>query len=328
MSNTTDARTVASQPRRRRPTLVQLRAFTAVCEAGGVVEGARLLGLSQPTVSQALADLESIVGRQLVERGRRFLITAAGQQLLPRANAVVAAGEAFDEAVAQGQSQTPLLTIGIIPTIAPYLLPTILAPAERQGIRLDLIEHTTPALLQALAQGRIDVACVALPVEGVGESTRVLPLYRERFVLMLEPEHPWAGRTDVSTAEIESDQLVLLEEGHCLRDQVLSVCRADAASSRRLPGVTTSTIATMVEIVAVGYGITLLPESALSRARKVTRLAVARFGAPVPHRDVALVARVGSARVEEFERLAQIIRDAVRRSRMPVEVLETSPDPQ
>lgn len=294
------------------PTLAGLRAFAAVAEKHHFSSAATTLGVSQSTLSQALAALEAGLDTQLVERStRRVFLTAEGRQLLPYAQAVVEAAEAFTAAAA-GPSD-PLqgtMRLGLIPTVAPYVLPTVLAGlADRlPALTLQVVEDQTDRLLTLLREGTLDAALIALPA-GVGGITQV-PVYEEDFVLAVPPGHPLSGKRRVPATALAQLPLLLLDEGHCLRDQALDVCqlagvRAELADTRA------ASLATAVQCVSGGLGVTLIPQSAAPVEAARSRLGLAQFAAPRPGRRIGLAYRSSSARDESFRRLAEIIGELV-----------------
>jgi LysR family hydrogen peroxide-inducible transcriptional activator len=290
------------------PTLAGLRAFVAIAEKQQFSGAATSLGVSQSTLSQALAALEAGLGTQLVERStRRVFLTTQGTELLPRAQAVVEAADAFSAAAAG--STDPLQTgmrLGLIPTVAPYVLPTVLAGvAERlPGLTLRVTEDQTERLLAVLREGALDAALIALPAEGAGVTA--IPIYDEDFVLALPPGHPLAGKRRVPATALADLPLLLLDEGHCLRDQALDVChtagvRAELANTRA------TSLATAVQCVTGGLGVTLIPQSAVPVEASRSRLGLAQFAAPSPGRRIGLVYRSSSGRDESYRRLAELI---------------------
>jgi LysR family transcriptional regulator, hydrogen peroxide-inducible genes activator len=309
---------------RSSPTLAQLRAFVAICEMRHFGAAARRLGIGQSTLSEAFAALEAGVGARLVERGqRRIVVTPEGRRLLAHAHAAVAAADAFELAAAGlGGLLAGPLRLGLIPTVAPYLLPALLArlDGEAPGLELHVREDQTETLLAALRRGEVDAAVLALPVaeEGLG----ALALYDEEFVVVVPAGHPWAGRADLAPEAVGSAGLLLLEPGHCLRDQTLALCGAGGAGAARAPEEERAvSLPTIVQLVAGGLGITVLPASAQRVETRRTRVATARFaGEPPPGRRIGLVFRAGAGRAHEWEQLAGLIRAAVRRARLPVRV--------
>ncbi|BDB42528.1 MULTISPECIES: hydrogen peroxide-inducible genes activator [Mycobacterium] len=290
------------------PTLAGLRAFVAVAERQHFGSAATLLRVSQSTLSQALAGLETGLGIRLVERStRRVTVTAEGAELLPFARAVVDAAEAFAGA-ATGTSD-PLrgrLRLGLIPTVAPYVLPTILAglAGELPELTLQVVEDQTERLLRMLGDSALDAALIALPAQTAGIAE--IPIYDEDFVLVLPPGHRLSGKRRVPAAALPELPLLLLDEGHCLRDQTLDVCRQ--AGGRAQPADTrAASLATAVQCVAGGLGVTLIPHSAVAVETARTRLGLAHFAAPRPGRRIGLVYRATSGHEEPYRRLAGII---------------------
>ncbi|NLG54221.1 MAG: LysR family transcriptional regulator [Rhodococcus sp.] len=292
------------------PTLSQLRAFVAVAEYRHFGTAATRLNVSQPTLSQALASLESGLGVQLIERStRRVLVTDAGERLLGQAKTILEAAEGFvaTAAGANGRLSGPL-RIGLIPTVAPYVLPAFLPAlaAHMPALAPHVVEDQTARLLESLRVGALDVAVLALPTQSPGLVE--IELYTEDFVLVTPPDHTLAGRTDVPPDALDGLPLLLLDEGHCLRDQTLDLCRS--VDARPVAGDTRATsLSTVVQCVAGGLGVTLVPESAVRVETGRAELATARFAKPVPGRTIGLVFRASSARADDYIELAQLFRD-------------------
>ncbi|AGP30918.1 hydrogen peroxide-inducible genes activator [Corynebacterium terpenotabidum] len=298
-----------------RPTVSQLRTFVAIAEHGHFGTAAQRLGISQPSLSQALAALEQGLGVQLIERStRRVIVTPVGSSLLPDAQAALDGLDAFVSHArgAQGGLVGPM-TLGMIPTIAPFLLPTLLRglPDVAPQLQLRIIEEKTADLLDTLRQGGLDAALVAGPVTvpGTGE----MHLFDEEFVLLTPPGHPLAGRRDLTVADLDDLDLLLLDDGHCLRDQILDLCRS--ASMRRDPsGAVTraASLTTIIQCVVGGLGCTLVPLSAVAAECDRSGLSMATFagGAAVAGREVILCHRASSGRTEDFT----VIADAVVRA--------------
>ncbi|RDI64734.1 LysR family transcriptional regulator [Nocardia pseudobrasiliensis] len=292
------------------PTLSQLRAFVAIAEYRHFGTAAARLNVSQPTLSQALASLENGLGLQLIERStRRVLVTAAGKRLLPQAMATLEAADRF-VASAAGNGLGGTLRLGIIPTVAPYVLPDLLPELRRLLPTLvpHIIEDQTARLLDGLRTGVLDVALLAVPTETTGLIE--IPLYTEEFVLVTPRGHELAGRADVSPEALDRLPLLLLDEGHCLRDQTLELCRARDVRPGPVGDTRAASLATVVQCVAGGLGVTLIPEMAVAAETARGTLDIARFAAPAPGRTLGLVFRGSTARVEDYEHLAEIIRAA------------------
>ena len=295
------------------PTLAGLRAFVAVAEKRHFGSAATTLGVSQSTLSQALAALETGLGNHLVERSTRRVQRDAprGVQLLPLARAVIDAAEAFTAAAA-GTSD-PLqgsMRLGLIPTVAPYVLPAVLAGLAQRlpALTLRVVEDQTERLLASLRDGALDAALISLPADA-GNLTAI-PIYDEDFVLALPPGHPLAGKHRVPVAALAELPLLLLDEGHCLRDQALDVCQK-AGVQVDLADTRAASLATAVQCVAGGLGATLIPQSAAPVEAARSRLGLAEFAAPRPGRRVGLVFRSSSARDKPYRRLAGIIGELI-----------------
>ena len=297
---------------RSTPTVAQLRAFVAVADFQHFGDAAASLGVSQPTLSQSLSTMETKLGVRLIERNpRRVLVTADGQRLLPLARQAVADVDAFRAAALPDTWLSGPLHVGVIPTIAPYLLPALLPAlhAEAPDLALHVHEDQTDRLLDALAVGSVDVAVLALPLN----DTRVTAeaLYDEDFVLAVPADHPWAGSADIQPSQLDDQDLLFLEEGHCLRDQALAVCLSSGVARAGEAHARAASLSTIVQLVSAGLGMTFLPDSAVRVETRGAHLGVARFADPAPGRRVVLAHRKSSPRSEEFEDLAEIMRRAV-----------------
>jgi LysR family hydrogen peroxide-inducible transcriptional activator len=242
-------------------------------------------------------------------------VTPEGTQLLPLAQAVVEAADAFTAAAA-GASD-PLqgsMRLGIIPTVAPYVLPTVLTglTARLPALSLRVIEDQTERLMRSLREGALDAALISLPFSKPANTGGVteMPIYDEDFLLAVPPGHPLSGKHRVPVTALAQLPLLLLDEGHCLRDQALDVCqragvRAELADTRA------ASLGTAVQCVAGGLGVTLIPQSAAPVEAARSRLGLAEFAAPRPGRRVGLVFRSSSGRDEAYRRLARIIGELI-----------------
>ncbi|TQF66256.1 LysR family transcriptional regulator [Rhodococcus spelaei] len=291
------------------PTLSQLRAFVAVAEYRHFGTAAARLSVSQPTLSQALAALENGLGVQLIERStRRVLVTPAGSALLAQAKVILDAADGFvATAAGVGDALAGALRIGLIPTVAPYVLPALLPAlrSELPAVTPQVVEDQTARLLEALRGGALDVAVLALPSEAPGMVE--IPLYTEEFVVVVPTGHALAGRDDLALDVLDELPLLLLDEGHCLRDQTLDLCRS--VDAHPVSGDTRATsLTTVVQCVAGGLGVTLVPASAVAVETARGDLATARFAAPAPGRTIGLVFRASSGRAEKFGQLAELVR--------------------
>lgn len=267
-----------------------------------------------------MASLEEVLGTQLVERTtRRVLLTPAGERIAEPARRVLEALDALVEtASAVRRPLTGELALGVIPTVAPYLLPALLPYLDRSYPELvpRVFEEQTERLLDGLVNGRIDVALLALPTDH--PATTELGLYAEEFVLAVPADHEYASAATLRRSALRELSMLLLDEGHCLRDQALDVCRE---AGQRHPALTrAASLSTLTQLVAAGLGATLLPATALSVETGRAALATVRFAAPAPGRRIGLVHRASSPRGAEFARLAAELRSAIREADLPVEL--------
>ncbi|PKK12774.1 LysR substrate-binding domain-containing protein [Thermomonospora sp. CIF 1] len=303
-----------------RPTVAQLRAFLALAEYLHFRDAAAVLGMSQPALSGAVAALEQTLNTRLVERTtRKVLLTPAGERVARRAETVLAELDRLVEEVraARGPLVGPL-RLGVIPTVAPYLLPSVLPRLSRDfpDLELSVREQQTEHVVAELLAGRLDVVILALPVptSGVAE----LPLYTEEF-LLAAPRALEIGPEPVPRKVLTELDVLLLNEGHCLRDQALDLCREVGAQATA--ATYAASLATLVQLVSGGLGVTLLPQTTLPvETRRADGLAVYRFADPAPYRRIGLAYRETSPRVEEFQALARSIRIAVAEAHPEVRI--------
>ncbi|ONH56155.1 DNA-binding transcriptional regulator OxyR [Frankia sp. CcI49] len=301
------------------PTLAQLRALVGVADHRHFGRAAASLHVSQPTLSSAVAALERTLGIQLVERTTRsVLLTPVGEEIVARARGVL--GAVDDIAQVAVRAQVPLsgdIRLGVIPTVAPYLLPRLLPllRAQRPQASPRLREAQTAALLEELRGGALDLALLALPTDEPGVAE--LPLYDEDFVLVTPVDHPMAGGDGLPVAALGGQELLLLEDGHCFRAQALDVCRE--AGARERSALRAASLSTIVQMVAGGLGLTLVPAAAVGvEVGEGRGLATATFCTPAPRRRIGLAYRATSARVAEWSLLAAEIRAALPGTGLPV----------
>ncbi|WP_328873585.1 LysR substrate-binding domain-containing protein [Streptomyces sp. NBC_00287] len=308
--------------KKRLPSLAQLRAFAAVAEHLHFRDAAAAIGMSQPALSGAVAALEETLGVTLLERTtRKVLLSEAGERLAVRAKAVLdEVGALLEEAEAVRAPFTGVLRLGVIPTVAPYLLPTVLRLVHDRYPDLDLQVHEeqTASLADGLQTGRLDLLLLAVPlgVPGITE----LPLFDEDFVLVTPLDHALGGREGIPRQALKELNLLLLDEGHCLRDQALDICRE--AGREDAPVTTTAAgLSTLVQLVAGGLGVTLLPRTAVKvETTRSNQLLTGCFSDPAPTRRIALAMRTGAARGAEYQELAAALREALRP--LPVRVVD------
>jgi LysR family hydrogen peroxide-inducible transcriptional activator len=285
-------------------TLQELRYIVALADTGHFAKAAERCHVSQPTLSTQLKKLEDYLGVTLFDRSlRRVSTTPAGREIVERARLVLAEVDRI-KAIAK-QSLDPMtrtLNLGVIPTAGPYFLPHAVRAAHRAypHLRLLLREDFTANLLNALAQGRLDAALLALPVPG--EGLQAAPLFREPFVAALPKGHALAKRKTIDAQELARHKMLLLEEGHCFREQALEVCglRGDFGEE-----VKATSLETLRQMVAIGIGCTLLPALAAKGPGRNAGIELRSLKRPVPSRTMGLVWRSRSPHQETLRRLAE-----------------------
>ncbi|MBS1121173.1 MAG: Hydrogen peroxide-inducible activator [Deltaproteobacteria bacterium] len=292
-----------------RPTTRHLESLVAVADHGSFRRAATSLGISQPALSAQVQGAEHALGVQVFERDRRsVLITAAGEDVVGRAREALLAIDAVnDAALRRSEPLVGSIRLGVIPTIAPYWLPALLPAVRTRFPKLSLMlrEEQTHRLLAQLTAGQIELAMVAIPVPG---DLTTAPIARESFVVAAPRGAKLVSkRGKVTESDLDHVTMLLLEDGHCLRDQALAVCsRGGAVESME---VRATSLPTLVQMVAGGLGVTLLPEAAA--AMLVTTkgpVALGEFAHPAPGRTIGLAWRTSSARLREFRLLAETMR--------------------
>jgi len=289
-------------------TLKQLRYFDAIARHLHFGRAAEACCVTQPALSMQILELERTLGVTLVERARGGLkLTAAGNEVAARAVRLL---RETDDLVAYcGLSHGLLsgsLRLGMIPTLAPYLLPALLAhlKANYPGLQLHVRESQTRPLVDELMNGKLDCIALALPVEGPELAT--MPLFDDRFLLAVPEGYPLKGHARATPDLIAADRLLLLEEGHCLRDQALTYCDLQRVNWVNTLGI--STLSTIAGMVAAGHGITLLPEICLHVETRGRTLMLAPFEIPEPFRTIGLAWRPTSPREADFHELGRLLR--------------------
>lgn len=288
-------------------TLRQLRYLVALADTLHFGRAAAACHVSQPSLSAQIQLLEEMLGAALVERTKhRVLLTAAGEDAVERARVILGQVDDLSQAVrASGLPLSGVLRMGVIPTSGPYLLPRVLPQlrAAYPDLKLYLREDLTDRLLDRLRAGELDMALLAMPVGEPG--LEILPLYTEPFLVVLPHGHRLDNASAVTEGELQEETLLLLEDGHCLRDQALDVCSLSGAAAGY--GFAATSLPTLVEMVAGGLGLTLLPALAAPSLIANDQLSLRAFIDPAPARTMALVWRRGSPRGGDIRRLADLI---------------------
>lgn len=292
------------------PTLRQLQFLTAVRAEGSFVAAAEAVGVTQPTLSAGIKDLEAALGTVLVERGRSgAVLTPAGEEAAERAMRALSEVEELVRAVqAAGEPFVGVFRLGAIPTIAPFLLPRVLPllRARFPKLRLQMREDLTARLVEALRQRTLDAALVALPYEAAGIATA--PVADDEFLFLCPEDHPLAKRNDLAPEHLKSEDVLLLEDGHCLREHALSACQL--SPGRKSTDVGATSLHTLVQMVAGGLGVTLLPKiAAEGGAAAGAHVAMRPFAEPVIGRAIGVAWREGGPREEEARLLANVLRE-------------------
>jgi LysR family hydrogen peroxide-inducible transcriptional activator len=290
-------------------TLKQLRYLAALAEHRHFGRAAEACSVTQPALSMQIRELERDLGADLVERRPgEVILTETGAEVARRAERVLAAArDLTDFARHSGRLLTGRLRLGVIPTLAPYMLPQILPALQTRfpELRVELRETQTRNLMDELGRGALDAVLLALPVEE--HDVETLPLFDDPFLLAVPAGDARADMTRIDARDIKAERLILLEEGHCLRDQALAFCGAG-----RLPsGLGATSLSTVMQMVANGYGVTLLPRIALPVEARDERVKVLRFRDPAPARQIGLAWRRTSPRKADFIAIGDIVRDTV-----------------
>ena len=306
------------------PTLKQLRYFAALTETLHFGRAAERCQVTQPAMSMQIRELEAELGVTLVERtAAGVFLTGPGAEVARRARQILlAVQDLVDLARHRDRKLAGPLRLGVIPTVGPYLLPQILPRlhASYPDVQLSLRESQTEHLIEALAAGALDLLILALPVGR--DDVATMALFDDAFNLVVGEDHPLARHEAVSQKDLFAERLLLLEEGHCLRDQALSLCHA--AGADEVDDFRASSLATVVQMVANGYGGTILPDLALAvETGAHSRLRVVPFRTPAPVRTIGLAWRASSPRQPDFVEFGRFVIAARAVAALPG---STSPD--
>ncbi|KGF70021.1 LysR family transcriptional regulator [Hoeflea sp. BAL378] len=292
----------------RNMTLKQLRYFEALAQHQHFGRAASACAISQPALSVQIMELEKSLGTDLFERGRRQVrLTNFGEEFASRVRTILQSVEELGElARASTDRLVGRLRLGIIPTIAPYLLPAIISNLTRMndGIDIQVRETVTPKLVEELSEGRLDAAIVALPVSE--PSLSEIPLFEENFVLVRPLGD--AGKPVPGHEDLREMKLLLLEEGHCFRDQALSFCNIQSSRPREI--LDASSLATLVQMVGAGMGVTLIPEMAIAVETRSAPVSISRFAAPEPARTIGMIWRKTSPLAKQLAEISRVVRQS------------------
>lgn len=285
-----------------------LRYFEALARIGHFGRAAESCAISQPALSVQIRELEELLGVPLVERGgRRIRLTGLGEEFAERTRAIL---RSVDELADLGRAaHGPIagrLRLGVIPTVAPYLLPDIIKTLATlyPGIDPRPREAITQRLIEDLTEAKLDAAIVALPISE--PALKEIALFDEEFVLVRPLED--AGKPVPSSDRLHEMRLLLLEEGHCFRDQALSVCNIGASSVRDL--MEGSSLSTLVQMVGAGIGVTLIPQMAVDTETRSASVCISSLAEPRPTRTIGMVWRKTNPLSAQFSTIAEIVREA------------------
>jgi LysR family hydrogen peroxide-inducible transcriptional activator len=292
-------------------TLKQLRYLSALAEHRHFGRAAEACSVTQPALSMQIRDLERQLGAQVVERRPGdVVLTDIGLEVAGRSEQILAGvRDLIDFARHRSGVLTGRLTLGVIPTVAPYVLPRVLSALQCSypELRIELRETQTRVLLEELARGQLDAVMLALPLHDPDLET--MKLFEDPFLLAVPATDAREDTQRVTPRDIEHDRLILLEEGHCLRDQALAFCAAARAGGPM--GLGATSLATVMQMVANGYGVTLVPQIAIDVEVRDQRVKLLRFAPPQPGRAVGLAWRRTSPRKLDFIAFGQLVTEAL-----------------
>ncbi len=281
----------------------QLKYFLAVAKHKNFQKAADECAISQPALSMKIKELENDLG-QLIERGsKKFYLTQTGQALIDKAETII---QSFDDLkhLANKGNKINKLSIGAIPTVAPYLLPRIIKTISKKynDIVIEPKETVTEKLISYLISGRVDLAILALPTHE--PLLNEVPLFEEEFLLIRHTND--ANKPVPNNKELTNMKLLLLEEGHCLRSQTLSFCKINSVPKNIMEG---TTLTTLVQMVSSGIGVTLIPEIAVPFETRSTKVSVSRFNQQKPKRTIGLVWRKSNPLTQQFNEIGSLLKN-------------------
>ncbi|MDF2620318.1 MAG: transcriptional regulator, LysR family [Xanthobacteraceae bacterium] len=289
-------------------TLKQLRYFEALARCGHFGRAAEACGISQPALSMQIKELEEELGTELFDRSaRQVRLTSFGEEVALRIGGILRSVDELGDLVRASRDRlVGRLRLGVIPTVAPYLLPTLIGDLTRTygGLDIHVRETLTPRLIQELEEGRLDAAIVALPVSepSLAETT----LFTESFVLVRPGEDE--GKPVPEPDALREMRLLLLEEGHCFREQALSFCNMNMRPSPPRDLLDASSLSTLVQMVDAGIGVTLIPEMAVAVETRSASVSVVHFRGPEPSRTIGMIWRRTSPLAKQLAEIAELVR--------------------
>ncbi len=293
-------------------TLRQMRYFEALATARHFGRAAELAHVSQPALSTQIIEMEEHLGVKLVERNRgNVLLTRKGEEVLAHVRAILVEIDRLEQTARRGDGTLEgLVRIGIIPTVAPYLVPQLIPHLRKAypAIEIELKETMTERLIADLAEGRLDVVIAALPIDNDAIATRAL--FRDRFFMAMAENDSSVLMSPLTESQVDVERLLLLEEGHCLRDQALAVC--GVAGKRSLVNFGATSMATLLQMVSHDMGMTLIPEIAVPTETLRNAIRIVPFADPEPARVIGLAWRKSLPRPADMEAIAGAISACVK----------------
>lgn len=296
------------------PTLRQLQFFIALCDTGNYHRAADKLGITQPALSAAIKEIEGLLGGAMIDRSvrKKVIPTAAGEKLLREARLILNhCTQACDQVRREIDPHFWTIRLGVIPSIAPFVMPQILPVIKERLPKLDIriIEATSAHLKQRMADGVIDYALMAFPYDMPGFVQH--ELFQEAFVCAVPAQNdPFAGHGQITMADLRDQKLLLLEDGHCLRSHALEACRISAAQEQET--FRASSLSTLIQMVAHGQGMTLLPRMAVTYGALPPDIAIKPFAAPAPVRTIGAAWREKSPREQDFQAFTRSVIEALQ----------------
>ena len=288
------------------PSMRQLQFLVALADKGSFVAAADSVFVTQPSLSAGLKELEYILGTQLVERGRKGgEFTPAGKEAVARARVILSEAINLKEQVrAASEPLTGSFRLGIIPTIAPFLPPEAVPMVKKKypSLKLYLREEQTARVIEGIKNHELDAGLIALPYEASGIESEVL--FDDEFLFICPKGHELSYKKNLTPADIDLNELLLLEDGHCLRDHALSVCGSSGTGAEE---VRATSLFTMTQMVAGGLGVSLIPKLAIDAGLPLDGVTIREFNPPISGRQIGLVWRKGSSRIKEARILAGIL---------------------
>lgn len=298
-------------------TLRQLRYLSSLARHRHFGRAAEDCAVSQPALSMQVRELEREIGAELVERRPGDIaLTEIGAEVARRAEHILASTRDLVDFARHREVLAGSLKLGVIPTLAPYILPRVLPYLQKHYplLRLEVRETQTRVLVDELSNGSLDVVMMALPAEDADLET--LPLFNDAFLLAVPADDPLPLSARISVGDVDQRRLILLEEGHCLRDQALAFCATRRGDQPA--GLGATSLSTVMQMVANGYGVTLVPEVAIDTKMQDPRVKLLRFREPEPGRSVGLAWRRTSPRGKDFAALGEAMIAAHARDQAPV----------